>query len=260
MSDQVEHQRAVYDDHYPKMVAAVREQHEHPLMRSFYDRLAALVLDALPQPAAGRRHRLFEAGCGEGLVASAVLRVAAARGLDVAYTGTDLSAAGIELARGAVAGEFLQGDALDVVSGLESGSHDLLWAKNLLHHLPDPAAFLRQAMRVVGPEGRVVVVEPRMWCPVHWIHLVFFRRERFLWSGYRRNSAAFDQAGCRILDTTPFGWLPYEILLATRFSAPRRLLSMPPGPRLARISALDDGLTSRLPDLALYMVTVVAGE
>ena len=98
----------------------------------------------MPCPAAGgRRYRLFEAGCGEGLVASAALRVAAARGLDVAYTGTDLSAAGIDLARGAVPGEYLQGDALEVVSGLDSGSQDLLWAKNLLHHLPDPAAFMR---------------------------------------------------------------------------------------------------------------------
>ncbi len=257
--DQVELQRAVYDEHYPKMAAAVREQLAHPLMRSFYDRLAELVLDALPDRPGGRRYRLFEAGCGEGLVASAVLRVAATRGLDVAYSGTDLSAAGIELARSAVPGDFVAGDALEVVSGMESGSQDLLWAKNLLHHLPDPVEFLRQAMRVVGPDGRVVVVEPRMWCPVHWIHLAFFRRERFLWSGYRRNATAFDDAGCRILRTTPFGWLPYEILLATRFSVPRRLLGMPPGPRLDRISALDDRLTSRLPDLALYMVTVVAG-
>ncbi|MDQ3898580.1 MAG: class I SAM-dependent methyltransferase [Actinomycetota bacterium] len=257
--DQVEQQRAVYDDHYPKMAAAVREQLEHPLMRSFYDRLAALVLDPLPTPPDGRPPRLFEAGCGEGLVASAVLRVAAARGLDIAYTGTDVSAAGIELARAAVEGRFVHGDALEVVSGLDAGSQDLLWAKNLLHHLPDPAEFLRQAMRVVGAEGRVVIVEPRMWCPVHWIHLAFFRRERFLWSGYRRNAAAFADAGCRILGTTAFGWLPYEILLATRFRAPRRLLSMPPGPRLDRISSLDARLTARLPDLALYLVTVVAG-
>jgi len=257
--DQVELQRAVYDEHYPKMAAAVREQLAHPLMRSFYDRLAALILDALPPAPDGQRRRLFEAGCGEGLVASAVLRVAASRGLDVSYTGTDLSAAGIGLAGEAVEGQFLLGDALEVVSGLAPGSHDLLWAKNLLHHLPDPAEFLRQAMRAVGPGGRVVIVEPRMWCPVHWIHLVFFRRERFLWSGYRRNARAFADAGCRILDTTEFGWLPYEIFLATRFSAPRRALSMPPGPRLDRVSALDDRLTARLPDFALYMVTVVAG-
>ena len=252
--DQVAYQRAVYDDHYPKMAAAVREQVAHPVLCSFYDRLGGLVLDALPERDS---HRVVEAGCGEGLLASAVLRVARSRGIDLAYTGVDLSAAGIDLARTAVKGDFLHGDATEVLSGMEAGSQDLIWAKNLLHHLDDPARFLRQAMRVVGPEGRVVVVEPRMWCPVHWVNLMWFRQERFLFCGYRRNLAAF--AGCRILWTAEFGWLPYELALATRFRTIRRLLTVPAGPRLDRISALDDRLTSRLPDLALYMVTVLAG-
>ena len=256
MPDQLDYQRAAYDDHYPKMAAAVREQLAHPLLCSFYDRLAGLILDGLP--AGGRR--LVEAGCGEGLVASAVQRVAGARALDVVYTGTDLSAAGIELARTVVDGTFVEGDATEVVSGMAAGSQDLIWAKNLLHHLEDPATFLRQAMRVVGPEGRVVIVEPRMWCPVHWVNLMWFRQERFLFRGYRRNTAAFAAAGCRILSTTEFGWLPYELALATRFRTPRRLLSMRPGPALDRITRVDDALTARLPDLALYMVTVVAGE
>ena len=256
-SDQVEYQRAAYDDHYPKMAAAVREQLVHPLLSSFYDRLGGLVLDALPERR--DRHRMLEAGCGEGLLASGVLRMAAERGIDLAYTGTDVSAAGIELARSSVTGEFLHGDAVEVVAGMEGGSQDLVWAKNLLHHLEDPARFLREAMRVAGPEGRVVIVEPRMWCPVHWVNLMWFRQERFLFRGYRRNTAALSAAGCRILRTTEFGWLPYELALATRFRTPRRLLSAGPGPALDRITALDDRLTSRLPDLALYMVTVVAG-
>ncbi len=255
-ADQVGYQRAAYDDHYPKMAAAVREQLAHPLLCSFYDRLGGLVLDALPER---ESYRVLEAGCGEGLLASGVLRVAEARGIDVAYTGTDLSAAGIDLARTAVEGEFLLGDAVEVVSGMDAGSQDLIWAKNLLHHIEDPARFLRHAMRVVGSQGRVVIVEPRMWCPVHWVNLMWFRQERFLFRGYRRNVAAFAAAGCRILRTTEFGWLPYELALATRFRAPRRVLSVRPGPALERISALDDRLTSRRPDLALYMVTVVAG-
>jgi len=255
MPDQLGYQRAAYDDHYPKMAAAVREQLAHPLLCSFYDRLAGLILDGL---APGGR-RLLEAGCGEGLLASAVRRVAAARTIDVAYTGTDLSAAGIELARSVVDGTFVEGDAVEVVAAMDAGSQDLIWAKNLLHHLEDPAEFLRQALRVVGPGGRVVVVEPRMWCPVHWVNLMWFRQERFLFRGYRRNAAAFAAAGCEVVSATEFGWLPYELALATRFRTPRRLLSMPPGRSLDRISAADTGLTARLPDLALYVVTVVQG-
>ncbi|HET7721504.1 MAG TPA: class I SAM-dependent methyltransferase [Acidimicrobiales bacterium] len=256
MPDQLGYQRAAYDDHYPKMAAAVREQLAHPLLCSFYDRLAALILDGLP--AGG--HRVLEAGCGEGLVASAVQRVARARRIDVAFTGTDLSAAGIELARTVVEGTFVEGDAVEVVAGMAAASQHLVWAKNLLHHLEDPATFLREAMRVVGPGGRVVIVEPRMWCPVHWVNLMWFRQERFLFRGYRRNAAAFAAAGASILSTTEFGWLPYELALATRFRAPRRLLSMGPGPALDRITAVDDRLTATLPDLALYMVTVVRGR
>jgi len=255
MPDQLGYQRAAYDDHYPKMAAALRDQLAHPLLRSFYDRLAALILDGM---AAGGR-RVLEAGCGEGLVASAVARVARTRGVDLAYTGTDLSAAGIELARTVIEGTFVEGDAVEVVAGMGAGSQDLIWAKNLLHHLEDPATFLREAMRVVGPDGRVVIVEPRMWCPVHWVNLMWFRQERFLFRGYRRTTAAFTAAGAGILTTTEFGWLPYELALATRFATPRRLLSMGPGPALERITRVDDRLTATLPDLALYMVTVVAG-
>jgi len=257
MPDQVGYQRAAYDHHYPKMAAAVRDQLAHPLLRSFYDRLAALILDGLP--AATSPARILEAGCGEGLLASAVRRVAVARGVAVAYTGTDLSAAGIDLAHSVVDGTFVQGDAVEVVAGMDAGSQDLLWAKNLLHHLEDPAEFLRHALRVVGPAGRVVVVEPRMWCPVHWVNLMWFRQERFLFRGYRRNVSALAAARCEVVRATEFGWLPYELALATRFRMPRRLLSMPPGRALDRISAVDDRLTGRLPDLALYMVTVVKG-
>lgn len=255
---QSEYQRATYDDHYPKMATAVREQLGHPLLCSFYDRLAERILDSVEAPP--EPLHMLEAGCGEGLVASAVQRVARRRGWTFTYTGTDLSTAGIELARSLVEGEFLQGDAVDIASQLPTASLDLIWAKNLLHHLDGPAEFLRQAIRALRPSGRVVIVEPRMWCPVHWINLMWFRQERYLFRGYRRNVAAFAAAGCRVDHTQEFGWLPYELALATRFSPPRRLLSMRGQPALDRVSRLDDRLTARFPRFALYMVSVIAAD
>jgi SAM-dependent methyltransferase len=254
--DHVEYQRAAYDSHYPKMAAAVRDQLAHPLLSSFYDRLAERILDSMDFRLG--HVRMFEAGCGEGLLATAVQRVALRRGRTFSYTGSDLSAAGIELARTAVEGDFLHGDAVEVVSGLEAGSQDLIWAKNLIHHLPNPADFLREAMRVVGRDGRVVVVEPRMWCPMHWVNLIYIRQERYQFKGYRRTLAAFDQAGARLVSAHEFGWLPYELVLATRLGLPRRLLSWSTRSAIGRVSAIDDRLTSRLPNLALYMVSELA--
>ena len=75
MPDQLDYQRAAYDDHYPKMAAAVREQLAHPLLCSFYDRLAGVDPRRPARLGPARRYRVLEAGCGEGLVASAVQRV-----------------------------------------------------------------------------------------------------------------------------------------------------------------------------------------
>ncbi len=261
--DQVEYQRKAYDRHYPKMEAALRKQLAHPLLSSFYDRLAGRILDlGLGDEPRGRSSsspvRLFEAGCGEGLLGSAVQRMAAKRGLAIAYTGADLSVAGLELARTVLAGDLLQGNASELVAALPPGSQDLLWAKNLLHHLEDPATFLRSALRAVGPHGRVVIVEPRMWCPVHWINLVFVRQERYQFLGYRRTLSAFEKAGATLLGAEAFGWLPYELALATRLDVPRRLFSSSDPRFIEKVSTLDDRLTAALPDLALYGVSLLA--
>ncbi|MFN2504348.1 MAG: class I SAM-dependent methyltransferase [Acidimicrobiales bacterium] len=254
-SDHLDYQRSFYDEHYPRHAAAVREQLAHPLFRSWNDRLARRVLEL----GAGRRRseeplRVYEAGCGEGLIGSALTRVAAERGLPVAYTGSDLSEAALEVAEGAVDGNFLVGDATAVTAELPVGSQDLVVAKNLLHHIDDPADFLAAAARAVGPGGRVVIVEARLACvPFFLATLIFaYERERYFFKGRRRNLRAISAAGLRIDHEERFSALPYEYALAIRADVFRRLLSTESPATIDRFSRLDDRLAVLLPWLAHY--------
>jgi SAM-dependent methyltransferase len=270
-----DYQRAFYDAHFAKRAGAVRDQLAHPLFRSFNDRVAELVLASGPPPRSqgrsgppprsqGRsgpaegRVRVYEPGCGEGLVAAALARVAARRGVELVYTGADLSGAALDLAATSVPGADLRvGDAAEVTAALEPASQDVVVAKNLLHHLPDPAAFLRSAARALAPGGRVVAFEPRLGCPQFLLFNVLApRRERHYFEGQRRNRAAFDAAGYRVLRRQRFGWLPYELAFVIRPAVFRRLFSTGDPATIARVSALDDRLTAAVPALACYEVWV----
>ncbi len=248
-SEQIRYQQEYYDQHFPKRAGVVAEQLAHPLFRSFYDRLARLVLDrgvkpTQAAPTDGRRLRLLEIGCGEGLLGSAIHRVAAERRLALAYTGTDLSAAALELARPSVSGDLIQGDATQVVANLPPGSQDLAVVKNLLHHLDDPADLMRAAARAVAPDGRVVVVEACLGAPQFWVFTFLApRREKHFFKGRQRNLDAITEGGLRIISTDKYSWLPYELLFAIRFDWFRRLLGSDDPRRIERISRLDDNLT-----------------
>ena len=43
---------------------------------------------------------------------------------------------------------------------LRAGSVDNLACTDVVHHLPDPVAFLREAARVLRPDGRLLMLEP----------------------------------------------------------------------------------------------------
>ena len=261
-SEQVEYQRTYYDNHFPKRAAVVQEQLAHPLFRNFYDRLARLVLDRglpgdgiTPAPTNGRGLRLLEIGCGEGLLGSAIHRAAAERSIDLSYTGTDLSAAALDLARPSVSGQLIQGDATEVVAGLAPGSHDLAVVKNLLHHLDDPADLMRAAAQAVGPTGKVVVVEACLGAPQFWVFTFLApRREKHFFKGRRRNLAAVRDGGLRVTSTDFYSWLPFELAFAIRFDWFRKLLGTDDPARIEKIGRLDDRLTSALTFTASYIV------
>jgi SAM-dependent methyltransferase len=252
-------QRAFYDRHFGKRDAAVRQQLAHPLFRSFNDRTARLAFDMGLAAAHARRPRepvrVLEVGCGEGLVADGIHRTADALGVDLAYTGLDVSASAVELARTHVEGTLLVGDGNAVLAAMEAASHDIVIGKNLLHHLDDPAAFLREAGRVVGVGGRIVIFEPNLGCPQFLLfNALAFRRERHYFKGRRRNVEAFADAGLEIVRTEQFSWLPYELAFVIRYDWFRRLFSTDKPSTIAAVSRADERLAQWLPFLACYTV------
>ena len=94
----------------------------------------------------------LEIGCGEGgnfvHVGGGGLRV-----------GVDAFAAKLAFARARVPGvAFVAGDAAAVP--LASGTMRLVLIRDVLHHLPAPELAVAEAVRVLGPGGRLVVIEP----------------------------------------------------------------------------------------------------
>jgi 2-polyprenyl-3-methyl-5-hydroxy-6-metoxy-1,4-benzoquinol methylase len=262
IDDQVAFQRSFYDQHFAKRSAAVKDQLAHPLLRSFNDRIAAHIFDRGGEPCTqGLRGpnavvvRVLEVGCGDGLLAASLRSVAEGRGIELAYTGLDLSEASMDLARPHVQGDLLAGDATELLTAMADGSHDIVVAKNLLHHLDDPAGFLGQAGRVVGPAGRVVVFEPNLTCPSFLLFNVLApRRERHYFRGRGRNIRAFTDAGLRVERMEQFGWLPYELAFVIRYPVFRRLFSTDRPTTIERAARADQRLTRSVPFLASYCV------
>ena len=112
---------------------------------------ALSLLRATFDPLGGRR--LIDIGCGQGRLAGALAEDGAR------VTGVDPGTAAIAVARESVPGarfEIASAERLPFADAAFEGAVLL----NSLHHVPDPAAALREAARVVGPGRAVVVIEP----------------------------------------------------------------------------------------------------
>jgi SAM-dependent methyltransferase len=97
-----------------------------------------------------RGMRVLDVCCGPGMLAAGAL----ARGAEA--VGLDFSAGAVELARRLVPnGRFEQGDAQALP--FSAASFDAVVCGYGLMHLPEPAAALREMLRVLRPGGRAAV-------------------------------------------------------------------------------------------------------
>jgi SAM-dependent methyltransferase len=99
-----------------------------------------------------RGRRVLEVGCGIGTDAVNFARAGAE------YTGADLSAASLALARRrfevlGLSGRLIEANAEELAQRLEPGSFDLVYSFGVIHHTPRPDAVVRQVRRLIRPDG-----------------------------------------------------------------------------------------------------------
>src|SRR5204862_6722418 len=99
------------------------------------------------------RGRLLDVGCGRG----ELLLEAAARGFDV--TGIDLSAHAVQTANERL-GAPVAIDADLQSAAFPDGRFDVCMCSDVLEHVRDPIALLREIRRVLKPEGVLFLVTP----------------------------------------------------------------------------------------------------
>lgn len=132
--------------------ASFDEQPDHGLKDPAVRRAwADLLLPLMP----GAESRVVDLGCGTGSL-SVLLAEA---GHDVC--GVDSSTAMLDVAREKAGGtvDFRLGDAADPPCA--AGSYDVVLVRHVLWAMADPGAALEKWVRLLQPEGRLVLVEGR---------------------------------------------------------------------------------------------------
>jgi SAM-dependent methyltransferase len=188
--------------------------------------------------------RILDAGCGSGRNMVELARHGA-------VTGVELSQTSVALARERGVGEVIAGSALEMP--LADASFELAVCLDVIEHLQDDLAALRELRRVVAPGGSLLVTVPAY---------------QWLWSGhdeinhhhrrYTRRSlqSVAERAGWSQLRTTYFNslLLPVAILLRvldrinTKTTESSLDLWVPPQPMnwlLERPLALEAALVAR---------------
>ena len=135
---------------------------------------AALVAGVRARPG----ERVLEIGCGEGGNLHHLSRSGAR------LFGVDFSPAKAGFAHAATGAQTACADAGRLP--FADGTFDAVLIRDLLHHLPDRTAALREARRVLRPRGRLTLVEPNRRSPLVLLQAALVAAER----GLFRSTAA----------------------------------------------------------------------
>jgi len=152
---------------------SVKETHPNPIVR-LIERLRRLSLLALARPPHGAA--VADVGCESGFIAKAFLRRCRLLYL------IDIDPALLEKARARLGDRgtrYIGADASGI--DLPDGAADVTIASEILEHVPDERAVLREACRITRPGGRVIVSVPNDRL-ILWIKRLIGRvlRKRFL--------------------------------------------------------------------------------
>ena len=149
------------------------------------------------------RAAILDAGCGSGRNMIELARHGT-------VTGVELSPTSAALARERGVGDVIEGSALEMP--FDAGSFDLATSLDVIEHLKDDLAALRELRRVVKPGGALLVTVPAyqwLWSGHDEINHHFRRYTR------RTLQRAGEQAGWQQVRTTYFNslLLPAAIML-----------------------------------------------
>jgi ubiquinone/menaquinone biosynthesis C-methylase UbiE len=101
--------------------------------------------------------RVLELGCGPGFVTEQLLALVPRATLTALDADAELLGHARRLLAGNARVRFIQASAQ--ATGIADACFDFVLARYLFQHLPDPGAVAREALRVLRPGGRLVVVD-----------------------------------------------------------------------------------------------------
>jgi SAM-dependent methyltransferase len=136
------------------------------------DALLAPLLETVEGPC-------LEIGCGEGNNLVRLLARASCTGVDLFLRKLRFAARQLPAAR------FAAAEASRLP--FRDGCYRTVFVRDLLHHLPDPAAVLDEALRVLSVGGSLLLLEPNGRNPLVYLQTLLVPAER----GARRSSAEY---------------------------------------------------------------------